>query len=437
MWGKSYDVDDFLRAADEQVDRYNSHRGRFETLAGETQTRQADLRERRSEAFASLAATLLPDLSDSATLETVASRLGLHEIRTLQSQLLEKLSRNAFRRREIESSPAYADRELNLLRLETKRDELEPLYRHANEEWQKYQSQEKLAQLMGREYGTDRYEHRGWWRFLNPQFLDDWRCADAATEALGFATFEGLRIAYRERAEQMQVLGRDWSELQEQREAIETLEEERERLIREETELPQETYRAMGERIAAILDGGKSPLVDALPNPDALRSRLTEISGMSAQAEYLDGLRTQVEREAAGIAERAEKLYGERNRYAGNRHRYRNKRFSGEQWDKRFGNHRTARYEPLYGRYSRASDTVYVFHDYNRASGLQDFLWWDVMTDGRLDGNFIPEVREWRDHNPDYRYDRNDSDFSGSSSSSTDAFESDGFGGSSFGNDPS
>ncbi|MBC8138554.1 MAG: hypothetical protein H8F28_21955 [Fibrella sp.] len=435
MWGKTYDVDDFLRAADDQVNRYNTHRERFETLAQETQTRQSDLRQKQSDAFASLAATVLPDLSDSAALDAVASRLGLHELKTLQSRLLERLAKNAFRRNEIEASEQYTDRELHELRLETKRNELEPLYRHTHLEWQKLQAQEKLADLMARGYSTDQYEHRGWWRFLNPQFLDDWRCADAAAETLGFGSFEELRVAYQDRGEQMQVLGRDWNELNEQKNAIARLEQERERLIREESELPRDTYREMGERIAAILDNGKSPLVDSLPHPDALRSRLNEISGMLAQTKYLDGLRTQVEQESAAIAERAEKLYRERNRYSGDRHRYRNKRFSDEQWGKRFGDHRTARYEPLYGRYRRASDTVYVFNDYNRTSGLQDFLWWDVMTDGRLDGNFIPEVREWRDHNPDYRYERYSD--SSSNASSTDAFESDNFGGSSFGNDPS
>lgn len=434
MSGRTYDVDDFLRAADEQVDRYNDHRTRFETLANETQSRQFELRKKQGESLAALAATLLPDLSDATAVDALASRLGLHEIKTLHNQLIESLAKNAFRRKEIESSEQYSERDLHLLRLETKRNELEPLYKHTHLEWQKLQAQEKLAELIARGYGTDQYAHRGWFRFFNKQFLDDWRCADAAAEAQGFASFEELRIAYNDRAEQMQVLGRDWNELGEQKAAIERLEQEREHLILAESELPKETYREMGERIAAILDNGKSPLVDSLPNPDALRSRLNEISGMSAQTEYLDGLRTQVERESATIAERAEKLRQERNRYAENRHRYRNKQFSDDQWNKRFGGHRTARYEPIYGRYQRASDTVYVFHDYNRASGLDDFLWWDVMTDGRMDGNFIPEVREWRDHNPDYRYERyssRSSDFS--SSSSTNAFESDNFGG----NDPS
>ena len=36
------------------------------------------------------------------------------------------------------------------------------------------------------------------------------------------------------------------------------------------------------------------------------------------------------------------------------------------------------------------------FDRYSRASFATNFLWWDVMTDGRLDGDFIPEVQKHR-----------------------------------------
>ena len=36
---------------------------------------------------------------------------------------------------------------------------------------------------------------------------------------------------------------------------------------------------------------------------------------------------------------------------------------------------------------------IVEFHHYERWNPAADVLWWDVMSDGRLDGNFIPEVR--------------------------------------------
>ena len=56
----------------------------------------------------------------------------------------------------------------------------------------------------------------------------------------------------------------------------------------------------------------------------------------------------------------------------------------------------------FFDRYHRSYETVYVFQDYGRGSTAEDFLWWDLMTDGRLDGNFIPEVQEFRASHPSY-----------------------------------
>jgi hypothetical protein len=58
-----------------------------------------------------------------------------------------------------------------------------------------------------------------------------------------------------------------------------------------------------------------------------------------------------------------------------------------------------------YARATRSYETVYVFDRYDRGRFVDDFLWWDLMTDGRLDGNFIPEVHRFRSAHPDWRYD--------------------------------
>ena len=43
-------------------------------------------------------------------------------------------------------------------------------------------------------------------------------------------------------------------------------------------------------------------------------------------------------------------------------------------------------------RFWRQYDRVATYDRYDRYDFAADMLWWDVMTDGRLDGNFIPEV---------------------------------------------
>jgi hypothetical protein len=125
---------------------------------------------------------------------------------------------------------------------------------------------------------------------------------------------------------------------------------------------------------------------------------------MEHQVKYLDDLKVKIQQDMAQLQERAGKLATERQRYDADRYRYRNKRFTQEQFDKRFDRRRIERYDVLYNRYDRAGTTIYVFDDYYRASPLEEFLWWDVMTDGRLDGNFIPEVQEYHAMHPDYSY---------------------------------
>ncbi len=434
MTGNSYNVNDFLRAAQEQLNRYAMHRDRFDNLARETAQHQSDLKRKEADTLFAFASSLIPDFNDEGAINDLATRLGLGELRTLKARVTQQLATNARRKAEIEASQRYTRRDLELLQLQTKRDELEPLYRHAHDEWDRLQKQPNLVDLITRGYGTEQYAHKGWWRFMNPAYLADWQHADAACKALGFKSFPELRVAYNDRAEQMKVLGRDWNEMHDQKSEVAALEEEHDQMARSETELPREALRAMGERIAAVLDNGNSPLVNTLPDPDSVRGRLHEISGITAQIEYLGGLRVQLEKESSAITERADKLASEQSRYAEDINKYRNKSFTRDQWQKRFGDDRTARYEPLYGRYQRAVTTVYVFDDYNRVSGLETFLWWDIMTNGRMDGGFLPEVRDWRDQNPDYRYQQ----YGGGSydPSGSGVYGSDNYGGTS-GQDPS
>jgi hypothetical protein len=48
-------------------------------------------------------------------------------------------------------------------------------------------------------------------------------------------------------------------------------------------------------------------------------------------------------------------------------------------------------------RLGTTHERIYRFERYDHASFASDFLWWDLMTDGKLDGDFIPEVRHFHD----------------------------------------
>ena len=118
--------------------------------------------------------------------------------------------------------------------------------------------------------------------------------------------------------------------------------------------------------------------ISGFPSPDTAQRIFTTGEGIEHQSRYLEEMNGRIRGDLAQLMERSGRLREEMRRYEHNRHRYRNKRFTDEQFAKRFG--RAGRYHRLHDRYANMSSTVYVFDDYDRGSALGDFLWWDVMT---------------------------------------------------------
>jgi hypothetical protein len=43
-----------------------------------------------------------------------------------------------------------------------------------------------------------------------------------------------------------------------------------------------------------------------------------------------------------------------------------------------------------------------VYDDWSRARAYDDFVWWYLMTDGRVPGHYIPEVAVFEQHHPEW-----------------------------------
>ncbi|MDX1932971.1 MAG: hypothetical protein SFU56_10230 [Capsulimonadales bacterium] len=397
-----YTTDDFLREANRQMDGYRERMVRFEELARDTETKRRDLATRLMTAYSDLGAALLPDLSATA-FSDLAARLGLPELNGIFRNGSERQARIDQRLDQIETSDLYRTREQQVYELQKQLEEVRPAFEHARADWDALNRLPRCRELVERQYGTPQYPHRGWLRFFNGQYLSDWRHADEIIATLRVSAFPEVIDRYRERQEQVEVLGRSVSDLQSRLNAIQAVLQERDNLLQERNELPARVHEQVGRTVAPLLD--KIDLT-ALPNADTLKGRGVVLDGMEHQIRYLDDLSVKVRQDLSQLAQRANRLEDEQQRYASDRYRYRNKRFSQEQFDKRFDRRRIERYDVLYNRYNRAGTTIYVFDDYYRASPLEEFLWWDVMTDGRIDGNFIPEVQEYRAMNPGYVYER-------------------------------
>ncbi len=148
----------------------------------------------------------------------------------------------------------------------------------------------------------------------------------------------------------------------------------------------------------------KQALIGLIDQYKDLEEQFKILDGIDHQIEYLQNLYEKVTNDRNNLVTKAGKLSEEASKYKLNEYKYRNKRFSREQFDRKFDRDED-KYDRMYDRYDRYGETVYVFNDYGRSSFISDFLWWDLISDGRLDGNFIPEVNEFHSTHPDYSYD--------------------------------
>jgi hypothetical protein len=396
-----YDVDDFIRNAREELSGYEQHEQRFEDLLRENEQRVAELRARQEDAWRQLGMLALPH-GDEASVAALVERFRLPGLQSLAQETASRRAAIEARVAEIDATPLYAERERRRLRAQTELEESGPLYDYAQAELQKLRSLRGMEELVQRGWGTPRYPHRSLFRFFNGQFLNDWKHADEVVKALRVPDFAAAASQYRERLDTATVMGDTVQRLRAELGEIDRLENERAQLLSEREALPAELQERVGRMLGEMLQTrGKDGVRDFPVPEDALRV-YAAIEGVQHQQQYLEELSGRIRGDLSGLMDRAGRLREETRRYEGNRHRYRNKRFTDEQFGKRFG--RSARYGKIHSRYSRAGETIYVFNDYDRGATFSDFLWWDLMTDGRMDGNYIPEVAVWRHHHPDYSY---------------------------------
>lgn len=408
-----YDVDDFVQAADAELRQYDAHAHRFDGLRKSNTEKQNSLRERLKEAQAQLADASLPGGVTPESVQALSEALGAPALLWGFNEVQERGKKVAERLGQLAADPQFAERDIRKLRLETELREVEPLLNEAKRELSKLTQPSGVLELIQRQWGTPSYPHRGIFRFFSGEYLRDWKNADAAVAATGSKDFAELAHRIADRQEQTKVLGERVGRLKSEQQAIEALIWESEKLAAEQADLPKQARARVGEDLAAYA-GVRG--TDKLPDPEAAKRAALAIDGITHQIKYLEETQNKLEEDLTGLLERSSKLREEKLRYASDRYRYRNKSFSQNQWDKRFG--RAGRYQRVGDRYERVTEVVYVYDDYYRPSLLEEFLWWDVITDGRIDGNFIPEVAEYRQVHPDYSYERPDYGSSGDSDSS-------------------
>lgn len=259
----------------------------------------------------------------------------------------------------------------------------------------------RLQRLCDLEFGTPKYDV-GWWRISHHQ---DKSCAEEILRrfpAFGgdFARFAAELARCRAASAQ---LARDLAAAQ----AVERLLGEHERLVEARRTTKDRWLAWARERLVShVLGTDPSAMSKWLEREPPTRLIFLRASGLRAKVSYLDGLfQANVGKMSMELRERHAKLTKIEAAYA-----RRPRTMPADQFAKAFVDKRP-KYHARFQKYAKGYHRVQSFDRFHAGRGVEQLLWWDVMTDGRLDGSFLPDVSRFRETHPDYSYHRPDRSF--------------------------
>ncbi|MCS7080899.1 MAG: hypothetical protein NZ585_12740 [Chloracidobacterium sp.] len=370
------------------------------------EARTKELQQLREKSLDELTQVNLPSL-DQATLATVERYTGYGRFRDLDldAYLRRERDRLAQRAAQIQADPRFLRRQELLdptageliLKAKQARDELAII----ESGLQRYEQEPDFLSLYQRGYRTPAYRQS----VFTLQYYKDWKRGDEITEKFGCKAFSEVRAAYenllRGRAACRKTVETIEGEIQDVRRLITELNEAQRRL----GDLPKfvlEDFRRMLREHLAFAD--REQLFRWAGGDRVRESLIKRLDGVEKQLVYTKAMaERRIEEERRYLAEELAKLDRKiakfsRPKYAGT---YLDP-YQAQAWLRDPRERLVARRE----RFWRDYDRIAYYDRYDRYDFTADLLWWDVMTDGRLDGDFIPEVYEYRQTHPGYVYQR-------------------------------
>jgi hypothetical protein len=395
----------FVAAAKERLGELERTRQDIDRYLGEHTAKREELLAQRTQAFADFAAAVLPAL----TPEAIAQAVRLTGCQALvQSDPLAALAAARTQKQEqlaaAEGDPRYRDREL------LRAPRTGTLVRHV-EELEEYRAplaqsidtagHPRLERLLESGYGTDAYGV-GWWRM---SYYADWKAADEILERFpGKADFAALRAELLDARRSLEVYDGQLGDLRREIAQGEALEADHDRLAHELITLPDDMLAGARARIVGHVSGLElGDLAERLAAAPDLALLWKKANGLDAKVEYLDKIVDfQLRKPRAEVEEQIGKLSKEITKWS--RPKLAGARYPSADFDRRFGPSTQGRSGRIIDRYRKTYNTVYVYDHWDRPSLAQDLLWWDVMTGGRYDGSYIPQVSSYRQAHPGVVY---------------------------------
>jgi len=400
--GDDYGVRDLYRAAPALKAQLQEAIQELDRRRRDHGARMTELEGQRTELLGQMAHYLLPDLTRASTDragQTTALADLLHV--TPQSRMESEREQLQADLAAVDADPTWQQRDIRRARAQTELDECQD-YRRPLAEAIALAAHPRLERLLGNGYDTPAYDV-GWWR---ASYYADWKAGDEILERFPHkASFSQVRDELVSARQAVAEYDSRIGELQGQLDQIARLEHHRAACADSLTNLEANHLALWQQRLVKHLDVvDPAGLADRLGGDASAELLLKTIVGLGKKREYLFELaRTQLDPLDNQVRRDLSKLERDLRKYS--RPKKSGTRFPAAKFQHRFRDRRP-RYSKLWSRYDRTYSTIYVFDDYGRSSFYRDFLWWDLMTDGRIDGSFCREVRDFHQHHPHYRWDR-------------------------------
>lgn len=407
-----------------------------ETLAQLNTQQQAARREvsslvnRQETALSELAAAMLPSL----TPESIEAAIGLSGYRTFaivnpaielqkaQHKLGEQIRDRAVqierRAHDIERLPEFENRLLlraprtgtltrEIAELEEFREPLCEVLRRCEHP--------RMERLLESKYGLPEYSVP-FWRL---SYFSDWKAGDEIVAKFGGEkTFVDVRSEYLAARDGVAVYDQKLSKLRAEVERGAAIEREHDSLLAEQKALSEGRHglqeqlakmpeqflkeaRIQLERYLADLDF--VTIGDRLAQHHDVETMAKRYFGLRKQAEYLRQTSTQLlDNSRPALEQTIQKLDREITKYQ--RPKYASQRISADQLTKIA--ERNRRSQEVLARQRDAQTAILAFGAYEMGRLDEDFLWWDLITDGKVKASYIDEVARFKALHPTYRYRR-------------------------------
>jgi hypothetical protein len=374
------------------------------------------LKQARSQALDELVQLSLPQLTREA-FATLPDLTGYRQFET--NDPFAKMER---RRQElsarivaIEADERYVRREQLLDpaagEMTLKRDELERQHKLLQETVARYEGEWLFLGLVERGYDTEQYS-LPWWDL---QYYEDWKYADEITEKFEQQSFRDVVYNYRQVKAGYDEFNRDLLAIKQQIADVESLVAERSKALSDLETLEVDTLNACRRQLREHLEYIDRDDLAAWSAADPNRTGLLKrIHGIEKKMEYLDEMaRRYLDPERDQLAAMIDKIGRKIIKYRRPKNAY--ARIPVDEANSMLRDP-TGKLAARRRRYNESYQQVVYFDRYDAFDYGRDMLWWDLMTDGRIDGDFIPEVQSWREQHPGWRSSAYDSRLTGTDS---------------------